>query len=724
MNRILTLFVLALCFASAALAQDAKTQAEVSKTQEMLKKAAENGRPLQVAVNGNVSAAAVLIPQVDARRIFGKEIADHYAVIEVNVGNKSPDAALIIHDIFIDYSRWALSGTTDQPEATVEGLGRDPLSPFQASTNPSRVASEEYRVVRGQLLDAQPSTKRNRIIKWLSLAGTVMAAYTFSLNERGIIQGITQYNGVVMPAVGATFPDAVIPQLNRVSDFGFQTNKVIPKQGGEVIVCFFPIERFLTPGFRTLFLKSPALFFAPLQMLVDDTAKGDMNTALGEDLGLTPADLGTSPGDVQEVLRKSLPCYLRIVRGPSFNRAASDNTPREQVNQQMDNLCLGVFGLRREDENNPAAKIIRMTDTEASSRAGVQSAGMLLGRFLALDYLSQASLNNVKVTIDGVMTVDISSIAAKIDEVTFDDADGCGPDKECFWTVPAGGSVVRTGTIKGSYLTGGSVLIDQAADLHIEDVKPIAEGSSDQALRFSFKLTQNVTSGTTLSFKVTKPRPGLTTTLDSQPWMYVVGFLPGTPTIDKVEFDAEKGTLTLTNLGPAFKATDPLTVSLLTPGPNETLVSQGLKQRVENGKIVVDLPQSRAPGCWTAVVKNAGRRVKTPNDGVFLVPAPPPTLVSAAVQAGAVVLTGTNFIDTGDCGKELRFQMVEQDDGTAGKIIDLLKVKAGTTPSATDRSFELPDEAKPGTKWVVQVRRGDDPAADAAKRDLTIPPTP
>jgi hypothetical protein len=60
-----------------------------------LQKAAKNGLPMstQISVRDNVSAQAVLIPHGDARRIFGKEIAERYAVIEVNVGNKSADGA-------------------------------------------------------------------------------------------------------------------------------------------------------------------------------------------------------------------------------------------------------------------------------------------------------------------------------------------------------------------------------------------------------------------------------------------------------------------------------------------------------------------------------------------------------------------------------------------------------------------------------------------------------
>jgi hypothetical protein len=720
---------LALCFAPPTLAQNAKNKARDvrakaheaqdardAKTKEMLEKARKNGRPLRINVNGNVSAAAVLIPQVDARRIFGKEIANNYAVIEVNVGNKSPDAALIIHDIFIDYSRWALSGSTEMSAPTVEGLARDPLAPFQASTSPNRVASEEYRVVRGQLLDAQMSTKRNRIIKWLALAGTVAAAYTFSINEEGFIRGIAAYNGVVVPGIGATFPDAVIPQLNRISDFGFQTNKVIPKEGGEVIVCFFPIDRFLTPGFRTLFLKSPALFFAPLQMLVDDTVKGDVDKALGEDLGLSAADIGANPGEVRKLLRRQLPCYLRMVKESISGQSPRDNTFLGQINRNADVTCLAAFGLEEVTDaaGRPTGKIQLTGGANGTLKAESEKR---FATFLALDYLSQASLNNVKVTIDGVMTVDITSIAAKVDDVTFDGTEGCAPNQECFWTVPADGSgAVRTGTIDGAYLTNGNVVIAET-DLGIEEVKAIPEGSSDQALRFSFKLTMDVPSGKNLTFKVTKARPDVGSTIDSQPWIYTVGFLSGTATLGKAAFDAADSTLTLPVLGPKFTDAEfkRLTFALETPGME--MVTTDLKQKQEGGNIVLSLPANADRGCWSVKVKRGGNDVRILKN-TFEVP-PSPTLTSATVKDGVIVVVGTDLIDTDGCdGKPLSFQMVEKKDDGTGKTLDL-EVEDGTL-SATGASLTLPDEAGSGT-WVVQVRRGNDAATKAAQQEITIP---
>src|SRR5690349_5921131 len=296
-------------------------EAENAKSERLLSAAAakkENELHTQTTVNRSVHAQAVLIPQVDARRIFGKEIANNYAVIEVNVENKSPNAAFIVHGIFIDYSEWPLSGSTakrlDAPAST---------NSYQASSFPSEVASEEYRVVRGQLLDAQTDTLRNRFLRWLTLAGNLAGAYTFSLNEQGVVKGIAAATGVGIPGVATAWPDKTIEQLNRVSDFGFRSNKVIGKEGSEIIVCFFPIDRFLSRGFRKLFLKSPALFFAPLQMLVDKRVRNDVDAAVGELLrgfSVTP-----------DQLRAALPCYMLVQQHQSSSPGYDE--------------CLNSFGL-------------------------------------------------------------------------------------------------------------------------------------------------------------------------------------------------------------------------------------------------------------------------------------------------------------------------------------------------------------------------------------------
>jgi hypothetical protein len=611
MKLTLTCLLLMFCFGYVAFAQD---------NDKALAKAANNGRQLatQITVNGNVHVQAVLIPQIDARRIFGREIADNYAVIELNVGNKSPDAALIIHGVFIDYSHWPLSGSTRMDLYS----GTDS---FQASTSPNHVASEEYRVVRGQLLDAQNSTWRNRVLRWLTLAGNLAGAYTFSLNEKGIIQGIASATGVGIPGIATAWPDMTIEQLNRVSDFGFQTNKVISKQGSEVIVCFFPIDRFLTPGFKKLFLRSPALFFAPGLMLADRSVQKDVEKVLGQDLGL-PIPL--------DELRAALPCYGQVA-------LFLEKGIRPKVGLE---ICLAEFGL---------------TEQRIADRLELKANPALFRRLLAIEFLHGVSLNNVIVTVDGVMSVDVNTIAAKIDDVTLDKVAACGDaTTPCFWADSTAGGGVRTGRISGSYLTGGTVVIAEANDLGLTEVKTVTDGSTDQALNFSFKLTTPVPAERILHIKVTKARSGETRNLDSPEFLYPVSYGFKAPTISKV---IQAGTKLTVN-GTGFQDSPPdnsLVVTLRPLGAGDSdhdVVLDSTKfTRKSATELAVDIPEGTPPGCWTVLVKVGELPVQVPQKNTFLIA---PSAASATLTEKVITVTGTG-LDSSDCaGEPVRFRVL------------------------------------------------------------------
>lgn len=254
---------------------------------QAIKDAASKGFPMQSAatVRDNVSVEAVLLPYSICKRIFGTEIANNYTAVEVTVSNRSADAAMIVHSLYIDYSKWLLSGT---PEALAAGgracAGGTPPGPapiasaadktvgletFQSSTKPGQVASVESRIARGELLDAQNWTIRNWVIRALETAGAIASGYQFVFKEQGLIRGIGAFNGQVIPASQILWPDGTIGQLNRISDYGFQANKVIPKQSADIMVGFFPIDRFLTPGLKKIFRKAPAAFFVPGSLFAD-----------------------------------------------------------------------------------------------------------------------------------------------------------------------------------------------------------------------------------------------------------------------------------------------------------------------------------------------------------------------------------------------------------------------------------------------------------------------
>ncbi|HET9402337.1 MAG TPA: hypothetical protein VFO34_15440 [Candidatus Acidoferrales bacterium] len=246
--------------------------------------AAKQGFPLNAGTNvaGNVSVEAVLIPPKISKRVLGGVVGRDYAVIALTISNRSSDSSLIVHNIFIDYTNWGMSGASNGSCSPTTNAAQ---VPWQASSNPCQVSSVESRIVRGQLLDRQPWTSRNWIIRALQGLGSIATAYEFTLSGQHAIQSIGAFTGQGEPAVEMFWPDATIGQMNRISDLGFQVNKVIPKESSDVVVAFFPIDRFLTPGLRKLFLSSPALFFATDALVLDQTARKKAEAFVGPIFG-------------------------------------------------------------------------------------------------------------------------------------------------------------------------------------------------------------------------------------------------------------------------------------------------------------------------------------------------------------------------------------------------------------------------------------------------------
>ncbi len=242
-------------------------------TKQKLTDAAKRGLPLQANLNvaDNVTVDAVLLPERVCREVFGKEISRNYATIELVISNHSNESSLIVQSLYIDYSDWALSGSWVADAAG--NLQQNKQQTYEATTTKNQIASVEYRIARGQMLDRQPWTSRNAFIRTLQLVGTIASAYVFTTTNVDITRGVNAFNGQVIPGLQTFWPDATIGQMNRISDVGFQVNKVIPKDSSDIVVAFFPIDRFLTPGLKNLFLKSPALFFAPQAMAFDVEAR-------------------------------------------------------------------------------------------------------------------------------------------------------------------------------------------------------------------------------------------------------------------------------------------------------------------------------------------------------------------------------------------------------------------------------------------------------------------
>jgi fido (protein-threonine AMPylation protein) len=118
---------------------------------------------------------------------------------------------------------------------------------------------------------SKPWTARNIVIRAAITIGTLASGFQFFADgNTQVLSGISSYNGQGVPAFQLFWPDNTQARLNRISDFGFQTNKVVAKSSSDIIIAFFPIDRFLTNSLKAIYKKDPAAFFNPLQMLLDD----------------------------------------------------------------------------------------------------------------------------------------------------------------------------------------------------------------------------------------------------------------------------------------------------------------------------------------------------------------------------------------------------------------------------------------------------------------------
>lgn len=379
--------------------------------------AASGSLPLrgEASVGGQVSVEAVLMPPSTTRGLFGRAVSDRYAAVQVVISNHSHEASMVLESIFIDYSKWLLSGSSGDAQKK----GRVDDYPYESQNDPNQIASAEYRLPRGQLLDAQPRTGRNITIRLLEAAGTLASGYGFAFTELGIAKGIASYNGNFLPAARYLWPDQTIDQLNRISDLGFRVNTVVPREASVIMVAFFALDRFLTPGLKKIYMKSPAIFFVPQAALFDPKVKRDL----------------------QKIFKTADPDLYR------------------QITAQV------------------------KTDLQSPSPQGN-------------DFLNKLSLNRVRVLVSGSMTVDQETISAVIEEVTFDSS----ANTVEFWNTPG----KKSGVIRGRYLSGGKVIIENADSLGITNLVTVSAGATERGLPFALELTKPIPIGEALEFRVDK----------------------------------------------------------------------------------------------------------------------------------------------------------------------------------------------------------------------------
>jgi hypothetical protein len=604
--------------------------------------------PLPVrTVNNSVHVSATLVTHGAVRRLFGKEIANTYAVVQLTISNSNPDAAFVLHSAYIDVSKWALGGA---------GLTTVPqkLEPYQASSVSNQISSVEARIARGQLLDAQMWTARNWTVRLLTVAGTVASAGLFNVGETAA-KSIAAFNGAVVPGVAFAWPDGTVGQLNRISDFGFQTNKVIPKESGDIVVCFFPMDMFLSRGLRKIFIDSPGLFLSPYQILFTDE-NADARAALG------------LPRDVHdrkvELARKGLICF------PGPSKDGVDKATEKRLQQAYD-AC-------------PAPSADVKDDWDEMLRL--------------LAYIGRFGANNIPVIVDGVMTVNVDDVPAAIDDITFEG----DPKTAAFW---AGGE--HQGRIECRFCANGQVSIQESSTLGVADVKVKPDGSDEHHLTFSFKLTKPIDTGTTLHFVVTKPPTDPKKSEGAKSIRaYPVEYVLVTPRVASVTVENNKR---VTLKGSSFSnlASHVAKLALSREGGLADDTPIAWPADATASAISFDVPDGLAPGCWDATLTWNAAVVAVPHaqKSEKVLVAAKPKLTGGARLGAAIVVTGTDIVDTSACGgSALSLQLT----GPNGQVVKDAKV---TFDKFTQVSIDMPPAAKTGS-WFIRL--GDDDATKIA----------
>lgn len=475
-------------------------------------------------VHGNVTVEAGLLPYSVSRRIFGKEIAKHYAIVQLVISNHDAGDAMIIQSVFLDYTHWLFSGSFAAfapPPSSVDGL-----TPFQASNLPYQVASTEARLVRSDLQDAQQWTARNWTVRTAVLVGATAVGYQFLFGQ-DFARGSNAFSGALIPGLQQLWPDNLQTQINHISDFGFGTNHVIPKNSSDVVVAFFPLDRFLTPDLQDVFRRAPSAFFNPSEMLLDSTystvllnmlrragalshdvvperPKHCWNKAPGRCWVLTDDQTGNNKADAKRVSDA-------IMRYEQFR--LSHSTPAD-ISKRAD------ADSKRVDDMADACKAAPTDNPPTNFNSN---------DCLILTLLDKVSLNKIRVVASGIMTVDTRKVPSTITAIQF----ASEPTAASTWEGPATtGSQApqHTATLLGTFLAGGTpALAATDKDDKVLSEPPLAMltvdylRSDDNHLAFTYTLPAKVPPGTKLSFIVSK-RAKDATQVQSGPLLYQVQY--------------------------------------------------------------------------------------------------------------------------------------------------------------------------------------------------------
>jgi hypothetical protein len=516
-------------------------------------------------VSSCITVEAVLLSYKPAAMLFGGFVAKNYAVVKTTISNHCADQQFILHDIYFDYRRWALSGvysglslcksapsetsasdsqnksSGDAPPHTGSGTSTRPTGSQTSSTGsgdstktaagpqkslnqcsvtpsadvytqgsqPGQVATVGALDVEYQDVEDSEFSPRNKVVKALTLIGAVAQGYAF-IGSGGAAMGIGAFNTAFVGSVVKLWPDRRVDQEKYLLSLGYRTDQstAIAKDGHGSYYAFFPLATFLTPDLKKLFVEDPAVFLNPAEALLENGAGGE--------------------GSAQSSKRKK---GSTAALGSMLLALTWEIPPKSQI--------------------QPAQLLLELSSDCPGNYCPYSGAD--LTRVEAEKYLfANASLNSVQIVARGVMTIDVNSVPPIIDAVTFEDE----KTGASLWTVPAAAAAPAdndaakstpkpaagsagagaapagadaskaaadqknlTGEITGKFLSNGTpsivaIAVPEVKDPQLADyiadksVEAVSTKSSDTSLAFTLKLGKTtLPSGSKLTFQVSRSAP-------------------------------------------------------------------------------------------------------------------------------------------------------------------------------------------------------------------------
>lgn len=203
----------------------------------------------------NIRVTQALLDPGTVSDAFGGRIARRYLAIQVTVANSDPDYKFLIHDIVIQI----------------------PLRKIQQS-------SVGLSILRGTAERGQLNDGRNVADRILKGVGSILAsALVIDKFGHSYAPSVAIFNGPLITAYEAIFPDFTINQMNRLNDSAYSSNKIVGAQQALVMVAFIPQDQLLTLDEKKTFGKDPHTFLESFNtMLSATTVYGNLITNVEE----------------------------------------------------------------------------------------------------------------------------------------------------------------------------------------------------------------------------------------------------------------------------------------------------------------------------------------------------------------------------------------------------------------------------------------------------------